>query len=118
VSDKVLVIALMLALMQQLAIPLWLVVVVIGRDLLVVGGAALLRFRVKNFRVEPLIIGKLCTFLQLVLIGFVLGGLARLADTALVESILIPAVAVVTLASAMAYVATGIRVARGAAGTD
>jgi cardiolipin synthase len=111
ISDKVFLACLFLALFWKGALPAWLVAVVLSRDLLLVFGTGLLRYRIRRFRVEPLVIGKLCTFLQLVLVGFVLGGLAGVADTSLVEGYLIVAAAAVTIASTLAYIAGGFRVA-------
>ncbi len=111
IADKLLVGCLLLALGGDDLVPGWLVALAIGRDVVLVAGAVALRSRLREFRIEPLVIGKLSTFLQLVFLGFVLGNAAGIADVAWVIELLLAAVAVVTLASAAAYVAAGLRLA-------
>lgn len=111
IADKLLIGCLLLALSGDDRVPGWLVLLAIGRDVILVTGAVVLRSRLREFRIEPLVIGKLSTFLQLVFLGFVLGHEAGIADVAWVIELLVAAVAVVTLASAAAYVAAGLRLA-------
>lgn len=111
IADKLLIGCLLLALSGDDRVPGWLVALAIGRDVMLVAGAVALRSRLREFRIEPLVIGKLSTFLQLVFLGFVLGHAAGIADVARVIELLLAAVAVVTLASAAAYVAAGLRLA-------
>lgn len=111
IADKLLIGCLLLALSGDDLVPGWLLALAIGRDVMLVAGAVALRSRLREFRIEPLVIGKLSTFLQLVFLGFVLGQEAGIADVAWVIELLIAAVAVVTLASAAAYVAAGLRLA-------
>lgn len=114
VADKLLIGCLLLALAGADLVPGWLVALAIGRDVMLVAGVLVLRSRLREFRIEPLVIGKLSTFLQLVLLGFVLGHAAGVADVGWAIELLVPAVALVTLASAAAYVAAGLRLAAGA----
>lgn len=108
-ADKVLIAAMFTALGVVAAVPVWLVVAIIARDLLIVGGAVLLRHRLRGVRIEPLAIGKACTFVQLLLGGFVLGHLAGIADVATAITALTALTAAVTLASALAYLAAALR---------
>jgi cardiolipin synthase len=108
-ADKILVASLFGALALVGAVPAWLVALIVARDLLIVGGAVLLRWRVGGFRVEPLIIGKLCTFAQLLLAGFVLGQRGGIAEVGWLIQPLLLTVAAVTLVSALAYLWTGLR---------
>lgn len=109
-ADKVLTTSLFVALWIVGWIPTWFLALIMLRDVLIVGGAALLRRRVRGFRIEPLVIGKLCTFSQLVLAGFVLGQLAGVAEVGwLLEPLLLIA-AGVTVASAAAYLGNAMRV--------
>lgn len=114
VADKLLVGSLFLVLARDELVPEWLVALAVGRDVMLVVGAVILRSRLARFRIEPLVIGKISTFLQLVLLGFVLGGAAGIAEVDRVVELLVVAVAVVTLASAAAYVAAGLRLAASA----
>lgn len=108
-ADKILVASLFTALAAVGAVPVWLVLLIVSRDLLIVGGAMALRWRVGGFRIEPLVIGKFCTFLQLVLGGFLLGHRAGIAEVGWLIEPLLLAVAAVTFVSAVAYLATGLR---------
>lgn len=108
-ADKILITSVFLVLASIQALATWLVVLVILRDLVLVGGSALLRYRLHRFRVEPLVVGKLTTLVQLTLAGFVLGGLGGLAEVGAVVDVLVPLAAVVTVVSAVAYVGAGLR---------
>ena len=87
-ADKLLMASLFVALALEGHLPGWFVLLVIGRDLLIVAGTLALRLLAGRFRVEPLLVGKLSTFLQIVLGGAVLAelsilpGLARVAGRA------------------------------------
>jgi cardiolipin synthase (CMP-forming) len=71
-ADKALLVTLFVVLGVLRLIPLWLLALVIGRDLIIVGGALLLRiFRGKQ-RFVPSTLGKVSTFFQLVLVLLVL----------------------------------------------
>ena len=109
ISDKALLACLFASLTLEDALPVWLLALVLGRDALLVAGTAVLRSQVRRFRVEPLVIGKLCTFLQLLFLGFVLGQRAGIAEVGDVIEILLVAVTAVTLASGLAYVGFGFR---------
>jgi cardiolipin synthase len=115
-ADKVLIASMFIALAAVAAVPLWLVAAIIVRDLLIVGGAVLLRHRLRAFRIAPLLIGKVCTFVQLLLGGFVLGHLAGIADVAAIIGVLTLATAAVTLVSALAYLAVALRLGAAPAG--
>lgn len=109
VADKVFIGTLFVVLTYEGEIPAWLCILVLARDLAIAGGAALLRVRVRAFRVEPLVVGKLCTLVQLLYLGFLLGERAGLAfATVWVDPLAFGVVAFV-LASALAYLAAGIR---------
>ncbi len=108
-ADKLLLGCLFLAMAERELLPTWLVVLAIGRDVMLVAGVVALRSRLREFRIEPLVVGKISTFLQLVLVGHVLGHAAGIADVGWAIDALVAAVAVVTVASASAYVAAGLR---------
>jgi len=108
-ADKVLVACLLPALAWIEVLPVWLAALSLSRDGLIVGGSLALRWRLRHFRVEPLVIGKLCTFVQLVLIGCVLGQLAGLVDLTGLVAILVPVTGVLLVVSAAAYVGFGLR---------
>ena len=82
------------------ALPHWLVILVVLRDLLIVGGY-LLSHGVNA--PEPLFISKVNTLVQIALIGFVLARLGLGVDEELVTSFLIAAAGVTTVWSGLSY---------------
>jgi cardiolipin synthase len=72
IADKLLVAGTFIVLVYIGLIPLWLAVLVIFRDVVIVGGAAAYNFLVQPVEGEPTRISKLNTALQLLLIVFVL----------------------------------------------
>ena len=72
IADKVLLIAVFITLSTVQYCPVWLTSLVIGRDLLIVCGAALFRWRVGPYDFQPTLMGKVCTFFQLGLVLVVL----------------------------------------------
>lgn len=72
IADKLLVAGTFIVLVYIGLIPLWLAVLVIFRDVVIVGGAAAYNFLIQPVEGEPTRISKLNTALQLLLIVFVL----------------------------------------------
>lgn len=72
VADKLLVAGTFITLTFMQLIPVWLTVIVILRDVVIVGGAAAYNFIVKPVQGEPTRISKLNTALQLLFLLFVL----------------------------------------------
>jgi cardiolipin synthase len=72
IADKSLIGAMVLTLAWLGLIPLWLVAVVVARDLVILAGATSYRIVVGPFDMEPTLPGKLCTFSQLALLVAVL----------------------------------------------
>ena len=114
-ADKALLGACYLTLGVLDGLPGWLVVLVVSRDLMILGGALALTCAGLRPRMEPLFVSKFNTLVQLALVALVLarlamptwGGLAGAA--APVETAMIWLVAATTLASGLAYVAAGRR---------
>ena len=75
-ADKALMLAAFLALSFIDAIPLWLAVVVIGRDVLIGGTVVIGMARHRHVDTTPLFIGKLTTALQITYLGAHLAALA------------------------------------------
>jgi cardiolipin synthase len=74
-ADKVLLVSIYVVLGWQGFLPSWLVVMIIFRDLFILGGALIMMLMSRYTRVDPLYIGKVNTFLQIVLAGVVLAEL-------------------------------------------
>ena len=115
-ADKIFAASVFFALWAAGAVPSWFLALVLVRDAILVVGSFILRQRVDGFRVEPLVIGKLCTFLQLLFAGFMLGQMAGIAEVGWIVDPLMLAAAAVTLVSAVAYVGMGVRIGTAAPG--
>jgi cardiolipin synthase len=72
IADKLLVASTFLVLVYTAHIPLWLGVLVVFRDVVIVGGATLYNFLIRPVEGEPTRISKLNTALQLLFLLFVL----------------------------------------------
>jgi cardiolipin synthase (CMP-forming) len=100
IADKALLAAVYITLGFAGELPHWLVILVVLRDLLIVGGY-LLSHGVNA--PEPLFISKVNTLVQIALVGFVLARLGLGIDEALVTSFLIAAAGVTTVWSGLSY---------------
>jgi cardiolipin synthase len=67
-ADKTLLVVCFLVLGTLSLIPVWLVVAVICRDLLIVGGATLYNYRVEELQAAPIMTSKLNTLVQILLL--------------------------------------------------
>ena len=103
-ADKVLLVSIFVMLGAHGVVPAWLVVLVVGRDLLIVGAIAVLWWRGRMPAIAPLSLAKLNTAAQIVFAALVL----FLRGLDLAPPVLILAgsvlVGVLTIASAAAYV--------------
>jgi cardiolipin synthase len=103
-ADKALLVGAYLSLAARDLLPLWLVILVVSRDILIVGGALLLFILTERLRPAPSRLSKVNTFMQIVLAGTVLGSLVVVADVRPLIEALVWAVAATTCASGAAYV--------------
>jgi cardiolipin synthase len=103
-ADKVLIVSIYIALGITEAIPRWIVILVVSRDILIVGGIMLAWFLGKPMRVRPVLVSKLNTVAQIVFACLVLGSLAFGVAFNLTEYIVMSIVAALTLASVGFYV--------------
>jgi cardiolipin synthase len=104
IADKVLLVSMFIALGLAGHLPNWLVILVVSRDVLIVGAFLLAMAVSQPIRSRPLIISKLNTGLQIMLVAVVLGRLGLgLSDHAL-SVLLVYAVAVTTVLSGAGYV--------------
>ncbi|MGM0552841.1 MAG: CDP-alcohol phosphatidyltransferase family protein [Pseudomonadota bacterium] len=102
-ADKLLILGVYLVVTLSGLLPVWLLILVLGRDLWLALGSLLYRLRVGPLEPQPLVISKLNTFLQIVLILVVIAGAGGLAAVATVVPVLVALVAATTLASGVAY---------------
>ena len=105
IADKTLLVATFLALGYIGWIPLWLIMLVVFRDLMIVGGVAVLYLNEKTVDMTPHVSSKLNTVSQIALIGVLLGELSLGIDADMFNLALIYIIGATTLASGAAYVA-------------
>lgn len=102
-ADKFLMVAAFVSLTKLGPTPLWLTLIVIGRDIAIVFGIFVSRLLGLPLRVEPLPIGKVCTAVQVVYVALILLLLALgRAEPKLAEAAALVAAAF-TIASWLAY---------------
>ena len=103
-ADKVLLVSCFLSLGLLDLIPLWLVMLVLLRDLIIVTGALVYNFRIEELKAAPSIISKINTFTQIVLVLAVVldKGLLKLSPQ--VINGLIWLVVITTIVSGVNYV--------------
>lgn len=103
-ADKLLLISSYLALGWLGLVPFWLAGLVVLRDVVIFGGAVAYYFLLRPFEGQPLLISKLNTLFQLVLVFAVLVRHGMAPFPAAVVDLLIALVTVTTLASGVLYV--------------
>jgi cardiolipin synthase len=103
-ADKLLLLTAYIALGWQGLLPLWLVLAVIGRDLLIVGGATAYHFWIEPFEGAPSRISKLNTLVQILLVVLVVADRGLIAMPPLLLDAMVWTVAATTLASGAGYV--------------
>jgi cardiolipin synthase (CMP-forming) len=108
-ADKALIVSIYIALGITEAIPRWLVILVVSRDILIVGGVMLAWFVGRPMRVKPVLVSKLNTAAQIVLACLVLASLAFGLALQQIEYAVMASVAALTLASIGFYVREWVR---------
>lgn len=108
-ADKALLMSVFVTLGVRHHLAEWLVILVVFRDLLIIGGALLVHTLTGKLEMRPLMISKINTMMQFVLSAYVLAQLALGIDTAWLRHALIWAVAVTTALSGAAYVVSWAR---------
>ena len=102
-ADKALLVSAYLTLGYLHHIPVWLVILVVFRDLTIVVGAVVIYAIAGTFKSRPTLISKVNTGLQIALAVIVLSRLALGFDDMGVTRILVPVVAATTVVSGIAY---------------
>ena len=104
-ADKALLVGVYITLGQENLLPSWLVIMVVFRDLVIIGGVVLLHISTNSVKMKPLIVSKINTAAQILLVAIVLANLAfsQLAWSEFVL-ILVYIVTVTTLTSGGAYI--------------
>jgi cardiolipin synthase len=108
-ADKAMIVSIYVALGIAEAIPHWLVILVVSRDIMIVGAVMLSWLVNKPVALKPLMISKLNTVAQIVLALVVLGALGFRFDADVAIVTLTALVAALTLLSIAIYVAEWVR---------
>jgi len=108
-ADKALLVSVFVVLGYLHHLPNWLVILVVFRDLLIVGGALLVHTLTGSLKMRPLMISKLNTLAQFVLPAYVLAQLGLRANYEGAVSALIYLVAATTVLSGAAYLVSWAR---------
>ena len=72
VADKTLIVSSILALGYMGAIPSWLIILIVSRDLAILGAVIISWLVERSLKIEPIISSKINTFLQIFYIGLIL----------------------------------------------
>jgi cardiolipin synthase (CMP-forming) len=102
-ADKALLVSIFIALAIERSIPVWLAVIVVSRDIMIVGAVILAWFSDKPLEIAPSKISKVNTAAQIGFAAFVLAGLAFGFGSEPVTQWLSFVVAALTVASITAY---------------
>lgn len=108
-ADKALLVGVFVTLGALRHLPEWLVILVVFRDLLIIGGALLVHTLTGKLTMHPLMISKVNTAAQFVLAAYVLGQLGFGVSDDWLDQALIGIVATTTMLSGAAYVVTWAR---------
>ena len=104
VADKALLVSVYLTLGHQGHLETWLVIMVVFRDAVIVGGAILFHTVTLSLTMQPLLISKVNTFMQLILAIFVLGMKGFAVEDGVAIDIIAYIVVVTTVWSGVSYV--------------
>jgi len=113
IADKALLVGVYIALGKIGGLSLWLVILVVFRDMLIIGGAILFRLLTRTLTMSPLMISKINTVAQIALAAATLARLGLGFGTETMIEVLVYAVTFTTLASGGAYVVGWTRRAAG-----
>lgn len=108
-ADKALIVSIYVTLGISGVIPHWLVILVVSRDIMIVGGVMLSWLVGSPIKVKPLLVSKLNTVAQIAFACVVLGSLGFGIEADTLTLVLMGLVAALTLLSVAAYVAEWVR---------
>jgi cardiolipin synthase (CMP-forming) len=109
-ADKAMLVSVYITLGVTHHLEAWLVILVVVRDVLIVGGFLLIHAFVVSKHYDPLYISKLNTGAQIILIGFVLARLGLDAAPGLLDLVLSLVVATTTIVSGLSYLVRWTRI--------
>ena len=106
IADKLLLVSTFICLWLLAVFPLWLVALIIIRDVLIVGGGVIYNLKVEKFIAEPSVMSKLNTLLQIVLATVGVLSLGLLNVPSVMIDVLSWAVAITVVLSGFGYANT------------
>ena len=109
IADKAMLVSIYITLATIAAIPIWLAILTVSRDLLIVGAFVLSWMLGVPTSVKPLRVSKANTVAQIILAAVVLGDLAFGTNLMIARAALVYVVAVLTVASAAIYLVDWVR---------
>ena len=109
IADKAMLVSIYITLATIAAIPIWLAILTVSRDLLIVGAFVLSWMLGVPTSVKPLRVSKANTVAQIILAAVVLGDLAFGTNLVIARAALVYVVAVLTVASAAIYLVDWVR---------
>ena len=104
IADKALLVSLFIVLAVEAEVPVWLAILVVSRDMLIVGGVILSWLASRPVPIVPLMISKANTAAQIVYAALLLAVLGLAWQFGPLVDIMVWVVAALTLVSAAAYV--------------
>ena len=102
-ADKALLASVFITLGVQGHLESWLVILVVFRDVMIVGAVVLFQTMVRSLEMDPLFISKVNTLAQIILAALVLGAEGYNVDMGLFMEMMTGIVAVTTRASGLSY---------------
>ena len=105
IADKAMLVCMFVTLGYIGQIPTWLVILVVFRDALILGGALLFQTLTQSLKMTPLMVSKINTFAQLVLCLVVMAAGGFGSDSGVIREVLLYTVGITTLVSGIAYAA-------------
>ncbi len=108
-ADKALIVSIYVTLGVNDLIPRWLVILVVSRDIMIVGAVVLSWLVGSPVKMKPLLVSKLNTVAQIAFACVVLGSLGFGIDAGILTRVLMGLVAALTLLSVAAYLIEWVR---------
>lgn len=108
-ADKALLVSIYVTFAVLNEIPVWVTILVVSRDVLIIGAVVLAGMLGRPIAMRPSIVSKLNTVAQIVLAALVLGDLAFAVDLSMLRTVMVVAVGVLTVASALLYALDWVR---------
>ncbi len=108
-ADKVLLVSIYVTFAVLNEIPLWVAILIVSRDILIIGAVVLAGMLGQPVEMRPRIISKANTAVQIVLAGLVLADLAYPIDLAMIRNLVVILVGFLTIASTLVYAVDWVR---------